>query len=305
LIVRKKIARDELLPVGYIETKDIGVDLSKIEKSEQLQRYLQLPNLILTDYLEFRWYVGGKKRRTVTLASKQGKKIKVEKDGEAQLAELFESFLAQDVTDINNPRELAQRMAGLCRNIDRIITETFAAGEASDLMKDLKGAFSRTLLPEISDVQFADMFAQTLGYGLFAARIHHHQMRTPPIPPVNGGEFGSPSARGGIKGGLVSRGTDGESASGREFTRMGAAREIPKSNPFLRDLFDTIHSSKLEDEPFIEFVDDLTAVLAHTDVEAVLAQFGKRSGQEDPILHFYETFLAAYDPAERKRRGVY
>ena len=137
-------------------------------------------------------------------------------------------------------------------------------------MKDLKGAFQRTLLPEITDAQFADMFSQTLGYGLFAARIHHHEMKlTEP------------------------------------FKRDGAAKEIPKSNPFLRDLFYTIHSPDLEDEPFIGLLDDLTAVLAHTDIEQVLAQFGKRTGQEDPILHFYETFLAAYDPAERKRRGVY
>lgn len=320
LIVRKKITRDEFLPVGYIETKDIGIDLNAVEKSEQLERYRQLPNLILTDYLEFRWYVNGEKRLTVRLGTKQGKKIKAEAGGEEKLKELLDSFLAQNVTDISRPKELAQRMAGLCRNIDRMITETFAAGEASDLMKDLKGAFERTLLPEITDAQFADMFSQTLGYGLFAARIHHHQSLTPPTPgeekqkAESGKQKKEPPLAPPQSGGgeetppnppAEAEGNKRSAASGGGFTRTGAAREIPKSNPFLRDLFYTIHSPDLEEEPFIGFVDDLTAVLAHTDVEAVLAQFGKRSGQEDPILHFYETFLAAYDPKERKRRGVY
>lgn len=192
LIVRKKITKSELLPIGYIETKDIGVDLGKIEKTEQLERYLKLPNLILTDYLEFRWYVKGEKRSTVILGTRSGGKIKLSKDGEAQLLELFKSFLAQNVTDINTPKELAARMAGLCKNIDRIITQTFADGAASELMKELKSAFERTLLPDITDAQFADMFAQTLGYGLFAARIHHAQVGS---PSVHGGDRGGARLR--------------------------------------------------------------------------------------------------------------
>ncbi|MBK6765030.1 MAG: N-6 DNA methylase [bacterium] len=280
-VIRRKVRGQIHLPVGYVETKKVGEELSKIEKSEQLERYLQLPNLILTDYLEFRWYVKGEKRRTVRLAKKSGKKIKILKDGEAELTELLESFLAQDVREINSPKELASRMAGLCKNIDRVITNTFADGTPSELMQDLKSAFERTLLPDITDAQFADMFAQTLGYGLFAARIQHAD--APLSPPKSADGLG-----------------------GRpEFTRTGAAREIPKSNPFLRNLFETMHSTSLEDEPFIGFVDDLTAVLAHSDIEAILASFGKRTKQEDPILHFYETFLSEYDPKERKRRGVY
>ncbi|NUO20462.1 N-6 DNA methylase, partial [bacterium] len=139
----------------------------------------------------------------------------------------------------------------------------------------------RTLLPDITNEQFSDMFAQTLGYGLFAARIQHANLSSLEARPS------------GVRG---ARG---------DFTRTGAAREIPKSNPFLRNLFDTMHSADLEEEPFIGFVDDLTAVLAHSDIEAILASFGKRTKQEDPILHFYETFLSEYDPKERKRRGVY
>jgi hypothetical protein len=63
------ITRNEI-PVGYIETKDIGKPLSAIENDEQLKRYRsRLGNLILTDYLEFRWYVGGEHRLIARLAS--------------------------------------------------------------------------------------------------------------------------------------------------------------------------------------------------------------------------------------------
>ncbi len=274
LVIRKPITKGEYLPLGYIETKDVGVKLDEIEKTDQLQRYKRLSNLILTDYLEFRWFVDSKHRMTVTLATYKKGKLKVEADGEEKLLNLLETFLDHAVEDINSPKELAAKMAGYCKNIDGMIAQSFADGTASELMQDLKSAFERTLLPDITPEQFSDMFAQTLGYGLFAARIQH---------------AAAPAA----------------GAPKHEFTRTGAAREIPKSNPFLRNLFDTMHSADLEEEPFIGFVDDLTAVLAHSDIEAILASFGKRTKQEDPILHFYETFLSEYDPKERKRRGVY
>jgi predicted helicase len=55
----------------------------------------------------------------------------------------------------------------------------------------------------------------------------------------------------------------------------------------------------------VGFVDDLAQLLADTDIEAVLADFGKRTARQDPVVHFYETFLAAYDPKLRESRGVY
>ena len=110
------------------------------------------------------------------------------------------------------------------------------------------------------------MFAQTLAYGLFAARVNH-----------NSGEF----------------------------TRENAARHIPPANPFIRRIFSLVSDPNLDKEPFVVFVDDLAQLLANADMEAVLADFGKRTVRQDPIMHFYETFLAAYDPALRERRGVY
>jgi hypothetical protein len=275
-VIRRKIGKTQYLPVGYIETKDIGVDLVKLEKEDQISRYLKLDNLIVTDYVTFRWYVDGKLRKQAVLAQTVKGKLKLTDGGDAEVLELLEQFLSHAPLPIAKPEELAKRMAALCKQIDRIIVQAFEAREASDLLSGLKDAFERTLLPDLSDAQFADMFTQTLAYGLFAARIHHFQ---------------SPSVHGGAGGG--------------EFRRSDAAKEIPKTNPFLRKLFDTINSTEIEDEPFIGFVDDLTSIMNHADIASILQFFGKRTGQEDPIVHFYETFLAAYDPKLRELRGVY
>jgi hypothetical protein len=69
--------------VGYIEAKDVGKSLAETERTDQLKRYRRaLDNLILTDYLAFRWYVGGELRQEARLAQPQaGGKLKPEKDG--------------------------------------------------------------------------------------------------------------------------------------------------------------------------------------------------------------------------------
>jgi hypothetical protein len=94
-------------------------------------------------------------------------------------------------------------------------------------------------------------------------------------------------------------------APSREFHRYTAKYSIPRTNPFLRDFFSYITGPQLSDEPYGGFVDDLIQVLAKADMHAILADFGRTTRQDDPMMHFYETFLAAYDPKLKERRGVY
>ena len=136
---------------------------------------------------------------------------------------------------------------------------------ATDTTAGLKQAFTDTLVPDLTDNQFADMLAQTIAYGLFAARVQH----TGPTP----------------------------------FTRQSAASSVPKTNPFLRGLFVHVTSGSLDDEPYAGMVDDLAQLLNDTDITRVLRNFG--SDRRDPIVHFYETFLSAYNPDLRDIRGVY
>src|SRR6266487_4836225 len=116
-----------LLTIGYIEAKDIGVPIDKIEKDEQLKRYLHaLDNLILTDYLEFRWYIRGEKQMTARLATPhEGKSLTLDKTGIVTTGELLGSFLQHSAEPIGKPEELAKRMARLTHMIRDITIQAF------------------------------------------------------------------------------------------------------------------------------------------------------------------------------------
>ncbi len=262
------VIRKGVITVGYIEAKDIGVSLDVTEKSDQLKRYLNsLTNLILTDYLEFRWYVDGEKRLSARLgtATKDGK-IKRDTDGIQAAAELLTVFLEHQADKVGTPQELARRMARLAHMIRDLIIEAFKQESESGSLHNQLSAFRDNLIPDLSPEYFADMYAQTITYGLFAARC---------AAPDN-----------------------------KDFTRQNAAYLLPKTNPFLRKLFNTIAGPELDDR-IAWLVDDLAQILAQADMEAILKNFGKHSGKENPVVHFYETFLKAYDPKVREMRGVY
>lgn len=267
------VVRRGNLSVGYIETKIIGKSLDEVEDSDQLKRYREsLHNLILTDYLEFRWYVYDE-RREVARIGRIGKNGKVifDQDGYIKVLNLFNNYLSQTIEKITTPINLAIQLARIAKIIREIVLKSFRENVASNELVDLREAIARVLVPEISQPEkiseFADMYAQTIVYGLFAARCNHKES-TP-------------------------------------FLRSGAASEIPKTNPFLRKLFASITGLGIEDEPHAPFIDDLVHILNSTDIDAVLSNFGKRSKQEDPVIHFYETFLKVYDPGLRELRGVY
>lgn len=261
-----------LRPAGYIEAKDVGKSLDESEASEQLKRYRRaLSNLILTDYLEFRWYVDGERRAVARLARPAaGGKLVAEKGGSQAVEGLLADFLAHQPGPIASSQALAMRMARLAHMIRDIIVAAFEGDRASDLLRGWRQAFARILIADLDQPEktgeFADMLAQTLAYGLFSARV----MDTSP-----------------------------------GFTRQEAQRLIPKTNPFLRDFFYQVSGPQMDDEPFAGFVADLVALLSDADMNSILAEFGRRTGQQDPIMHFYETFLAAYDPKLREARGVY
>jgi predicted helicase len=255
------------VPLGYVEAKDVGVDLDRSEEGEQLTRYrASLRNLILTDYLEFRLYRNGEPVQTVRLAKLQKSGVlRREPDADVQLLSLFQAFLDAKVPSIASPRELAERMARMARLLHDLIRQAFAKeGQSGDLHSQHE-AFRRVLIADLSVDQFADMYAQTIAYGLFAARCNH---------------------------------------VGAGFTREQAGRDLPRTNPFLRRLFNTIAGPDL-DERISWAVDDLAELLAKADIATILADFGHSTARNDPIIHFYETFLVAYDPKLRELRGVY
>ncbi len=255
------------VPMGHIECKDIGVHLNRVESDEQLTRYRAgLPNLILTDYLEFRRYADADLCETARLGRIDGQGgIIAEKDGTRAVGALFEAFLAADPPKIADPRELAERMASKARllrdGIERILGEEGRSGP----LRDMLAAYRDILIAGLSDGEFADLQAQTAAYGLFTARCLHGPDSQP-------------------------------------FTRQSAV--FADTTPFLRDVFGRIASPGI-DPRIAWIVDDLALLLDRADMASVLADFGRRTRREDPVVHFYEDFLAAYDPQLREVRGVY
>ncbi|HEV2176177.1 MAG TPA: N-6 DNA methylase, partial [Terriglobia bacterium] len=246
------------------------MERGKGANGEQFKRYRDaLPNWILTDYLEFRWFVAGEKRLTVRVGDLDDRRrILPATDGAEQLERLLQSFFTQPAFPVDTAKELAQRMEGMTSNLRDIIVATFQRGDAKDKnwLENWLNAFREVLIPDLDEAQFADMFAQTLAYGLFAAKVH--------------------------------------AGSGKPFSRDMAARSLPRTNPFLRKLFEEFGGVDMP-QTFDWAVDDIVELLKHAAMDEVLKYFGEGKGKQDPVVHFYETFLAAYNPKLREMRGVY
>lgn len=252
--------------IGYLEVKAPGADLDHAEASEQLQRYLAaFPNLILTNYYEFRLYRNAALVSRVQIARPLPARL-LKAPPAPEHAEEFFNLLAQffsfSFPIIRDAATLAQHLARRTRFLDDAIAAELSSGAGP--IPSFFHAFKEYLIHDLSPRDFADLYAQTVTYGFFAARLR---------------------ARNG-------------------FSRKAAFDLIPHTIGVLRDLFRFISFGELS--PHMEWiVDDIAAVLAATDVKAILHHYFVEHQGADPIVHFYETFLAVYDPAARERRGVY
>lgn len=279
------------VPLGYVETKDIGIDLKKIEKSDQMKRYLKaLNNLILTDYLEFRWYVNGEKKRTVRVAEVGAKgRLDIQPQAEENLTHLFRDFYSTETPTVATSKDLASRLASVTHFIRDRITDTLNSGDEA-LQKALEAryhAFRELLLPALKPQEFGDLYAQAMTYGLFAAKLS----ATPTLPsPKSAGGESTTQTSGGFGGG--------------EFS-LQTAYQYLFGNKFLRRLFADVSEELDEIDIIRPYLQDIVSLLNRADFASILADFGKRTRTEDPVVHFYETFLAAYDPKLRESRGVY
>ena len=258
------ITKNEI-PIGYIETKDVGKNLNSIAKTEQIKRYLSsLDNFILTDYLEFHFYKNNEKEKIIKIAEVKNEKIQPIKPNFNDFIRNIEDFSTFRGQNIKNTQELAGRMARKTQMIEKVFYQSLIKSKSSDL-EDQRKVFEENLIHDLDKKRFAGMYSETIAYGLFTACLNNN----------NG-----------------------------DFSRQKARDLIPRSNPFLRILFDYVCGAQL-DRQIIWIVDDLCDLLDNTDFNLILKEFSKKVGYEDPFIHFYETFLAEYNPKLRKSKGVY
>ncbi len=256
--------------VGYIEAKKPGEILDHIEDSEQLKRYRStFPNLILTDFYEFRLYRNGEMTDRVLLARPFiAKKLQAVPpvENEEKFISLLEKFFAFSLPNVLTAKDLAVELAkrtGFLRD-EVIVKELEEEEEGKGKIFGFYSAFKKYLVSDLSHKDFADIYSQTITYGLFAARTR-----------ANG-----------------------------DFNRKIAYDLIPHTIGILRDVFSFISLGSLP--PHMEvMIDDIAQVLHVADVNKILDEFYRKGKGEDPIVHFYETFLNIYDPETREKRGVY
>jgi hypothetical protein len=285
LVSRRKRNLD--FRVGYIECKDMGTNLKEEEKTEQIKkRYLpSLHNFILTNYIEFRWYTNGQLRLTGTLAREgEGGAFSATEAAISEVRELLRGFLEHGPEKVSGAKELAVRMGHMAQMLRDVTKRTFTQEQEEGTLHSQFEAFREVLIHDLTPEQFADMYAQTICYGLFTARCHIEDMTI--FGPDKFAAF------------------HGMNEKPQEFTRKDAAYLLPKTNPFLRKMFNHIAGPDLDDR-IAWFVDDVVALLRQADMGVILRDFARRKGRRDPVVHFYETFLAEYDPKMRKKRGVY
>lgn len=263
-------------PVFYIEAKDIDDrDLDgRKENKEQFSRYKKsLDHIIFTDYLDFHLYENGEWVKNVRLAEVHGDKICLCKESIDDFNALIGHIATTKPAAITSAKRLAEQMAAKARilsstinNAFRLAEENEDAYEANKQLQAQLDAFRLVLINDLTPEGFADIYAQTVAYGMFAARLHDH---TP-----------------------------------NDFSRQEAANLIPRTNPFLRNIFQQIAGYYL-DERIAWIVDDLVNVFLATDVQKVMKNYARKGMHHDPMIHFYEDFLTAYNPALRKSKGVW
>lgn len=262
------------IPVGFIEAKDIGdADLDGQKKSgnkEQFDRYkASLSNIIFTDYISFHLYQDGQFKTAISIGKLTDKGIQPLPENFAAFENLLKDFTVKISQTIKSSKRLAELMAGKARLLADVIDQALTSDEINHQNSTLKEqmlAFRQILIHDITPKGFADVYAQTIAYGMFAARLHD-----PTLPT---------------------------------FSRQEAAELIPKSNPFLRKLFGYIAGPDIDDR-IKWIVDGLVEIFLACNVEEMLKGYGKNTKMEDPIIHFYEDFLSEYDPKLRKARGVW
>lgn len=257
---------------GYIEAKKPKTyNLDPISVSEQLKRYLAtFPNLILTNFYEFRLYQHGQFIDSVTIASPINATqmhITPPASHVDDLAALLTRYFSFSLPAITDPKSLANALAKRTRFLrDEIITIELAEEEmqGKKVLLNFYESFKKLLINNLSIEQFADLYAQTLTYGIFAARTR----------------------------------------SEGEFNRELIYKYIPGTLGILKSIFRFI---SLEEPPkaLAVLIDDIADILFNTDIQKILHRFYIEGKGRDPIVHFYETFLSEYDPKLREKRGVY
>jgi len=206
-----------------------------------------------------------------------GKLIKsdTQYSGEGEVVNLLSRFFVVSKAKVKNPAELAQELAYRARFLRKLAIKELDDTKEEGPLRDLYKAFKKTLVHDQTEEEFADAFSQTLTYGLLTSRW---------------------------------MGSENLAQTGERFSRQNALKYLPTTSNFLGDLFETSLSLKLNEHRgrLLWLVDDIANLLDRIDVKYIFGAGDKDSDEvTDPVIHFYEPFLAEYDKSLKDKRGVF
>lgn len=275
----------DFLTLGYIENKRVNANLDNIITSDQILKYTKLsPNIILTDYLRFILLSLNDKNeiiicKEVKICSLDEIKSIVKNQSlldtkTQELNELFSIFFSKIPNPINSALEFANHLSLRTR----ILKDELLLSNENEAILSLFNTFKETLYKELSYEEFCDSFAQTLTYSLFLAKLNNDTTK--------------------------------------EIDLNNAKKFIPKSFPLIRSMSGFLDDSFENLENIKWLLEEIINIINHIDITSIIKELNKTSEKDlfnrsilsthkDPYLHFYETFLASYDPKLREVRGVY
>lgn len=265
-----KVQTAKDLLIGYVEAKDLGRDLDHLAKGEddQINKYKrEYPKLIVTNFIEFRLYESGELVETVLITQPVTIKLGTPVlDNEGKAKGLFERFFSTTIPEVHTAKMLSQLLAHKTRVLRGLILEEIDITDDNETETEkLLETFKKSLKPDMTPEMFSDMYAQTITFGLFVARINSdHQ----------------------------------------EFTRFTAHSLIPHTIPLLKKIFWVLSGQDVPQHIEWQ-VDEIAEILANTKIEKITEEFFSHGKGRDPIIHFYETFLEEYDSSQREQLGVY
>lgn len=264
------IVKDKVT-IAVFETKDIGKgDLDgKGKNQEQFDRYKQAINhIVFTDYVDFHFYENGELKKCICIGNQNRDKIDFEQCKIEELIAYIREYVPNSIPEIHSAKLLADLMARktklMCETITEVLNDNTVNDDAKGLLISTYNEIKDGLIQGIDIKGFAKIYSQTVAYGLFAARLND---TTPD-----------------------------------DFSRAEAAELIPKTNSFLRGVFNNLAGNNIH-ENISWIVDDLVNMFRATNLMKMFEKEIKKD--RDPLVHFYEDFLMAFDPEDKKNRGVW
>jgi type I restriction-modification system DNA methylase subunit len=280
--------------LGYIEVKEIGANLDKVLKSDQIRKYRSLSgNIIVTDYLQFiRIDEDGKVLQREAFAfptDLESRTPRVNPEKAEAVSKLLTAFFSAPPQGLQRDQELALALATRARMLRDYLAEELERQQKSKQearLHALFAVFRDQVFHDLTTKDFADAFAQMLAYGLFLAKLN---------------------------------------AKDDDVIRLDNVRRfIPGSFSLIRELVRFLE--EMEENEYDEtkwVIDEILSIVNGLAIGGIREDLSFRSrkaisrkvraGDEeehrlferDPFIYFYEDFLNAYDKETRKSRGVY